>query len=95
MLENMVGKVAGGGVFIETGVYHLLECNSFNVPSNKQLLGTNVSVPQVLLGNQGYALKEYLMRPYPVMNMLTMKQMFSITTSAELGTQWNVLLGSR
>lgn len=58
------GRRSDSGVFMETGVYHHLENNSFNVPPNKALPGTNVSVPHVLLGDQGYPLKEYLMRPY-------------------------------
>lgn len=62
------GRRSDSGVFMETGVYHHLENNSFNVPPPKPLPGTNEHVPHVFLGDQGYPLKEYLMRPYPTMN---------------------------
>ena len=62
------GRRSDSGVFMESGVYLHLENNSFDVPPYKPLQGTNVSVPHVLLGDQGYPLKEYLMRPYPTAN---------------------------
>ena len=35
------------------------------IPPPKPLLGTNISVPHVLIGDEGLALQTYLMRPFP------------------------------
>jgi hypothetical protein len=40
------------------------------MPQKKLLTGSTSSMPFVLLGNQGYPLKKYLMRPYPFNNNL-------------------------
>lgn len=66
--EGDYGRRSNSGVFMETGVYHHLKNNSFNVPSPKPLPGTNEHVLLVFLGDQDYPLKEYFMRLDPTMN---------------------------
>lgn len=64
------GRQSDSGVFSETNVYHCLETDSFNLPPSRELTNTNIMTPFVLLGDQGYPLKKYLMRPYPSHNNL-------------------------
>eukprot|EP00102_Acyrthosiphon_pisum_P010884 XP_008179381.1 PREDICTED: putative nuclease HARBI1 [Acyrthosiphon pisum] len=76
------GKQSDSGVFTEPNIYNYLEANSFNVPPNRPLPNTNIPMPFVLLGDQGYPLKEYLMRPYPrSTNLDSEKEIFNYRLS--------------
>lgn len=76
------GKQSDSGVFTESNIYNYLETNSFNVPPNRPLPNTNIPMPFVLLGDQGYPLKEYLMRPYPcTTNLDPEKEIFNYRLS--------------
>lgn len=59
------GKNSDGGIFSSSRLGKALESNSFNIPSSKPLPGTSISVPHVILGDQAFPLKTYLLRPYP------------------------------
>lgn len=59
------GRQSDSGVFTESNLYKHLQTGSFPFPKPKVLPGTNITLPHVILGDQGYPLKEYLMRPYP------------------------------
>lgn len=53
------------GIFTESNIYKYLKAKSFNVPNYKPLPNTKIPMPFVLLGDQGYPLKEYLLWPEP------------------------------
>ena len=55
-------------MFTESNIFRNFEAGSFNLPPPRQILRTNITLPYVLLGDQGYPLKEYLVRPYPTDN---------------------------
>jgi hypothetical protein len=59
------GKQSDGGTFAGSKLFELLERNEFNVPPEQELPGTNTKLPNVIIGDEAYPLKEYLMRPYP------------------------------
>lgn len=59
------GKESDGGIFKHSRLYQKLETGSLGVKRTSFLPGTNMSVPHVLLGDEAYPLKPYLMRPYP------------------------------
>jgi hypothetical protein len=62
------GRQSDSDVFTESNVFRHLEAGSFNLPPSRQIPCTNITLPYVLVGDQGYPLKEYLMRPYPTDN---------------------------
>ena len=68
------GRQSGSGVFTESSVFRHLEAGSFNLPSPRQISRTNITLPYVLVGDQGCPLKEYLMRPYPTDNDIVSRQ---------------------
>lgn len=77
-------EVGGKGRQSDGGTYHfffklnrLLTSNRFNVPPPQDLPGSNVSLPHVLIGDEAYPLKSYLMRPYPSGNLTIDKKKFN------------------
>lgn len=58
------GKQSDGGIFANSSLFHHLENNSLHVPESKPLPGTDIILPHVLLGDEAYPLKPYLMKPY-------------------------------
>ncbi|CAH1973131.1 unnamed protein product [Acanthoscelides obtectus] len=59
------GKQSDGGTFIASTLYKLIEKNKYKIPRPKRLPNSDVIAPYVLVGDEAYPLKHYLMRPYP------------------------------
>lgn len=59
------GKQSDGGTFASSKLCNLISNNNLNLPPEKNLPGTNIKVPHVLIGDEAYPLKPYLMRPFP------------------------------
>lgn len=59
------GRQSDSGVFSESNLYQHIETGFFPFPKPRQIHGTTLTLPYVILGDQEYPLKEYLMRPYP------------------------------
>ena len=68
------GRHSDSGVFTESSVFCHLEAESLNLLSPRQIPHTNITLPYVLVCDQGYPLKEYLMRPYPTENDIVSRQ---------------------
>ncbi|KAG5878503.1 hypothetical protein JTB14_035177 [Gonioctena quinquepunctata] len=58
------GSESDGGVFQSSTRYNLLETERFDRPPEKALPNSNIVLPNVLIGDEAYALKTYLMTPY-------------------------------
>lgn len=58
------GKQSDGGTFASSKLCNFISNNNLNVPPEKNLPGTNIKVPHVLIGDEAYPLKPYLMRPF-------------------------------
>nr|CAI5859434.1 unnamed protein product [Callosobruchus analis] len=59
------GKNSDGGIFEESNMGRRFAAGLMNVPPDRNLPGTNINVPHVLIGDEAFALKPTLMRPYP------------------------------
>lgn len=59
------GKNSDGGIFEESNMGQRFTKGLMNVPESKNLPGTNINVPHVLIGDEAFGLKPYLMRPFP------------------------------
>jgi hypothetical protein len=59
------GKDCDSTIFKETSLWKLLEKDSLNIPSSKPLNGTvQPNVPYVILGDEAFALRNSLLRPF-------------------------------
>ncbi|XP_060804940.1 uncharacterized protein LOC132902739 [Amyelois transitella] len=62
------GKNSDGGIYSSSTFGKALERNTFNIPCDKPLPGTNHAMPHVFVGDEAFPLKTYLLRPYPRLN---------------------------
>jgi len=59
------GKNSDGGILAHSNLGKALENNSLKIPESKTLPGTNTKAPFVIVGDEAFPLKTYLLRPYP------------------------------
>jgi len=59
------GKNSDGGIFYSPDMGQRFEVGLMNIPKDKPLPGQNESCSHVLIRDIAFALKPYLMRPYP------------------------------
>ncbi|KAB0804582.1 hypothetical protein PPYR_01552 [Photinus pyralis] len=59
------GKNSDGGIFEASNMGRRFETNQMGVPEPKNLPGQNELSPHVLIGDEAFALKPYLLRPFP------------------------------
>lgn len=66
-----------GGIFGSSNFGRALEHGQLNVPRSKALPGTNVELPMIIVGDEGFPLKSFLMRPYPGKVLTDDKRIFN------------------
>lgn len=59
------GRNSDGGIFAHSNFGKAFEKCKFNVPKDRNLPGTQISAPYVIVGDEAFPLKPYLVRPYP------------------------------
>ncbi|CAH2088918.1 unnamed protein product [Euphydryas editha] len=60
-----LGKNSDAGIYSRSGLAKRLEKNTLNIPGPKEIPGTKEKLPHVIVGDEAFPLKPYLMRPYP------------------------------
>lgn len=58
------GRISDGGVFRNSDLYHKIEDGTINFPSTSVPFQGKEPLPYVLVGDEAFPLKNYLMRPY-------------------------------
>lgn len=59
------GRVSDGGVFNNCNLSRALKNNTLNFPIVQSLPGREMSVPYIIVGDDAFAMKPYLLKPYP------------------------------
>ncbi|XP_044744261.1 protein ALP1-like [Coccinella septempunctata] len=71
------GKESDGGIFSNSNLSDKLESGALGAKSLAALPGTTIKVPHVLLGDEAYPLKTYLMRPFPREHLTPPRRIFN------------------
>lgn len=58
------GRISDGGVFHNSTLYNAIERNMLGIPPPKLLPGSDIKTPFVILADDAFALKTYLVKPY-------------------------------
>ncbi|KAL4126057.1 hypothetical protein QTP88_010288 [Uroleucon formosanum] len=59
------GKNSDGGILSHSYIGKALENNKINIPSDRELPGTDEKLPYVFIGDEAFPFKNDLLRPYP------------------------------
>lgn len=62
------GRISDGGVFANCGLSTYLEDKSLNLPQPRKLCGQTEDVPFVILADDAFPLKTYIMKPFAFKN---------------------------
>ena len=57
-------RISDGGVFKNCSLYHALEHKTLKIPKESTLPGSNQAFPFVLVADDTFPLKDYIMKPY-------------------------------
>jgi len=73
------GKSSDGGHFTGSILEKSLEANTLNIPNFKPSPNSEEPLPFVIVGDEAFPLKKYLLRPYPGVSALNddSKQIYS------------------
>lgn len=58
------GRISDGGVFNNCTLGKKLAKKKLNLPASRKPPGGNKELPYVIVGDEAFPLKEYLLRPY-------------------------------
>ena len=74
-------RISDGGVFRNYHLSKALEQNSLNIPSVGELPNDGRKLPYVIVGDDAFPLKTYLMKPYPHQHLSREKGIFNYRLS--------------
>lgn len=75
------GRVSDGGVFGNCSLSRALEENILHIPHERALPGRNKAIPFVVVADDAFALKPYIMKPYPFRNQPGPNRVFNYRLS--------------
>lgn len=75
------GRISDGGIFANTPIYNKLENGSLRLPADEPLPDRVKNIPFLLVGDEAFPLKSYLMKPYPNRNLDLTQRIFNYRLS--------------
>ncbi|XP_030750675.1 putative nuclease HARBI1 [Sitophilus oryzae] len=76
-----MGRISDGGVFNTCSLATKLENNSLNIPKPRPLPGRNKAIPFVIVADDAFAMKPYIMKPYAFRNLHGGQRVFNYRLS--------------
>ena len=74
-------RLSDGGVFRECSLSKALEEKSLNIPAPSPLPGRSDLIPYMMVADEAFLLKEYIMKPYSQRNLTREKRFFNYLLS--------------
>ena len=74
-------RISDGGVFRNCHLSKAIEQNSLNIPSVSELPNDGRKLPYVIVGDDAFPLKNYLIKPYPHQHLSREKRIFNYRLS--------------
>lgn len=75
------GKNSDGGIFASSNLSKGIEQRTLSIPGKKVLPQTSIEVPHVIVADEAFPLKTYLMRPYPKQDLDRSKRIYNYRLS--------------
>ena len=75
------GRISDGGVFRECSLSKALEEKSLNIPAPSPLPGRSDPIPYMMVADEAFPLKEYIMKPYSQRNLTRENRIFNYRLS--------------
>lgn len=75
------GRISDGGVFARCSLYSALENNSLNIPPSRALPNSDMIAPFVIVADDAFALKTYMLKPYNFRSQSIAELVFSYRLS--------------
>lgn len=77
------GRKSDGGILRDSKMGKMLETGQFNIPEPQPLYQGGPVLPYVIVGDEAFPLKKYLLRPYPFIqdNFSTDKRIYNYRLS--------------
>lgn len=84
------GRISDGGVFNQCDLSRALSNNTLNLPTPRTLPKSNIMAPFVIVADDAFALKPYLMKPYGFRGQPAQNRVFNYRLSRARNTVENV-----
>lgn len=75
------GRQCDSSNFRSSTLFQMLDSGRLNIPTERAIPGTNITTPFVLIGDGGYPLLDYLMKPFPERNSDDRKRIYNYRLS--------------
>jgi len=75
------GRISDGGVFNSSTLSSAMESNMLCTPNDCKLPGSSISAPHVIVADDAFALKRYIMKPYTRRNLTQQQRIYNYRLS--------------
>lgn len=75
------GRISDGGVFRNCNLYQYLDEDRLHIPKPSTLPGTETEFPYVIVADDAFPLKEYILKPYSQVGLTQEKRIFNYRLS--------------
>jgi hypothetical protein len=78
-------KNSDGGIFFNCNFGRALQNDKLNIQKKRALPGTNTQLSMIIVADEAFPLKTYMMRPYPGRDLTNDKTIYNYRLSRAIG----------